>query len=178
MIGVVMVEQPELVTIGRIERPFGVKGEVRVASLSDVPGRFERLGQVTLTSPTGRIVDAAVTHVRGSSPTFIVGFDIFSSPEQVAEFRGGFVQVPRGGAPALPAGQYYECDLIGLAVEDVSLGPIGTIEDVWDLSGNQVFVVREAGREILVPAAKQVVVAIDLEGRTMTVRLPEGLAEC
>jgi 16S rRNA processing protein RimM len=173
-----MVEQTELVTIGRIERPFGVTGEARVTCLSDVPGRFDGLGQVTLMAPDGKCLVAQVTDVRGASPTLIVRFDVFSSPEQVAEFRGGLVQVPRGGAPALPAGHYYECDLIGISVRDELLGPIGTIEDVWNLSGNQIFVVRQAGREILVPAAKQVVSAIDLVGRTMIVRLPEGLAEC
>lgn len=79
--------------------------------------------------------------------------------------------------PKLPSGQYYECDLIGMAVQDESRGPIGTIEDVIDLSGNQVFLVRQNGREVLVPAAKQVVMAVDVEARTMMVRLPDGLLE-
>ncbi len=172
-----MVDQTELVTVGKIERPFGVRGEARVRSLSDVPGRFEGLRQVTLVAAGGRVLDATVTHVRPGGDTFIVGFDVFSAPEQVAEFRGGWIRIPRGDAPKLPTGQFYECDLIGLAVRDESLGLIGTIEDIVNLSGNQVFMVRQDGREVLVPAAKQVVVAVDVEARTMTVRLPEGLLE-
>ena len=51
------LDQAELVTIGRIERSFGVRGEARVRSLTDVPGRFESLGQVTIVGPAGKTLD-------------------------------------------------------------------------------------------------------------------------
>ena len=47
------LDQAELVTIGRIERSFGVRGEARVRSLSDVPGRFEELRQVMIAGRGG-----------------------------------------------------------------------------------------------------------------------------
>ncbi len=172
-----MLQQAELVTIGKIERPFGVRGEARVRSLSDVPGRFERLSRVTLVAPSGKLLETTVIQVRSGGPTFIVAFEAFTAPEQIAEFRGGLVQIPRGDSPALPADQYYECDLVGLTVWDEGGILLGTLEDVWDLSGNQVFVVRRDGKELLIPAAKQVVAKVDIAGRTMTVRLPEGLSE-
>ncbi len=43
-----MVSQLDTVTVGLIERPFGVRGEVKVRPLSDVPGRFEGLRGVSL----------------------------------------------------------------------------------------------------------------------------------
>ena len=45
--------QADLVTIGKIERPFGVRGEFKVRSLSDVPGRLDQLKQVQILEPTG-----------------------------------------------------------------------------------------------------------------------------
>lgn len=45
------------------------------------------------------------------------------------------------------------------------------------MSGNQNFLVRQDGKEMLIPAAKQVVVAVDVVGRVMTVRLPEGFGD-
>lgn len=169
-----MIDQAELVTIGRIERSFGVRGEARVRSLSDVPGRLEALRQVTITGLGGKSIDTVVTHVRPGGPTWIMGFEAFTTPEQVAEFRGGFLQAPRGDSPALPADQYYQCDLIGMLVQDEAGTVLGRLEEVLALSDNQVFVVRQDGKEMLIPAAKQVVVAVDVPGGVMTVRLPEG----
>jgi len=106
-----------------------------------------------------------------------MGFEAFTTPEQVAEFRGGLLQSPRGDSPALPADQYYQCDLIGMLVQDESGTPLGRLEEVWDISDNQSFVVRQNGKEVLIPAAKQVVRGVDVKARTMTVRLPEGFGQ-
>ncbi|MCE3222362.1 MAG: rimM [Nitrospira sp.] len=170
-------DQAELVTIGRIERSFGVRGEARVRSLSDVPGRFEALRQVTIAGSGGKTLETVVTHVRPGGPTWIMGFEAFTTPEQVAEFRGGFLQAPRGDSPALPADQYYQCDLIGMLVQDEAGTLLGRLESVLDMSDNQSFVVRQDGKDVLIPAAKQVVVAVDVAGRVMTVRLPEGFGD-
>ena len=51
----------DLVTIGKIERPFGVRGEFKVRSLSDVPGRLDQLKQIQVLRPTGQMVDRIVT---------------------------------------------------------------------------------------------------------------------
>jgi 16S rRNA processing protein RimM len=107
----------------------------------------------------------------------IMGFEAFTSPEQVAEFRGAFIQVPRGDSPALPTDQYYQCDLIGMVVQDEAGRVLGRLEEVLAMSDNQAFVVRQDGKEMLIPAAKQVVLAVDVAGRVMTVRLPEGFGD-
>ena len=63
-------------TIGKIERPFGVRGEVKVRSLSDVPGRFEHLNQVQVVGADGASCrDRTVTHVRRAGDTYIVRFE-------------------------------------------------------------------------------------------------------
>ena len=100
-----MTETAELVAIGKIEKPFGVKGEVRVRSLSDVPGRFEGLTQVTLVAPSGRALVAGVTRVRADGNSYVLGFDAFTTPEEAAVFRGWLIKIPRDLSPPLPAGQ-------------------------------------------------------------------------
>jgi len=172
-----VIDQAELVTIGRIERSFGIRGEARVRSLSDVPGRFDALREVTIVTPGGKVLETVVTHVRAGGPTLIMGFEAFTTPEQVAEFRGGLIQVPRGVSPALPDGQYYECDLVGMLVQDEDGLVLGRVEQIWNLSDNRVFSVRQEGKELLIPAVKQIVVGVDVAGRVMTVRLPEGFGD-
>jgi 16S rRNA processing protein RimM len=171
------LDQAELVTIGRIERAFGVRGEARVRSLSDVPGRFEALREVTIVASSGKSLVTRVTHVRSGGPTLIMGFEAFTAPEQIAEFRGGLLQVPRGDSPALPTGQYYQCDLIGMVVRDEGGTVLGQLEEVLTLSDNQAFLVRQDGKELLIPAAKQLVLSVDVAKRVMKVRLPEGFGD-
>lgn len=172
-----MVSQLDTVTVGLIERPFGVKGEVKVRSLTDVPGRMETLTHVCVVGKDGRTMETEVTHVRRTGAGFIVGLAGLTNPEDAALWRGGLMQVARGSVPALPDGQYYECDLVGLAVQTEQGKPIGVLEQIWELPGNHVFVVRQGTRETLIPAAKDLVAGVDLERRLMTVRLIEGLGD-
>jgi 16S rRNA processing protein RimM len=172
-----MNDTADLITIGRIERPFGVHGDVRVQSLSDAPGRFEHLTGVTLVAANGQTIRARVIRVRKAGQAYIIGFDAFSSPEEATGFKGGLLQVPRASSPPLPDGHYYVGDLIGLSVRDDLGRPLGCLEEVWDLPGNHVLVVREGTRERLIPATKQAVAAVDLSGRSMTIRAAYGVVE-
>jgi 16S rRNA processing protein RimM len=79
--------------------------------------------------------------------------------------------------PELPDGQYYECDLIGLVVHTEESQLIGVLEEILDVPGNLVFVVRQGAKETLIPAAKELVRAVDVAAGTMTVRLIDGLGE-
>lgn len=169
--------ETELIAIGQIEKPFGVRGEVRVRSLSDVPGRFEGLTQVTLVAPSGRALVTGVTRVRGNGNSYVLGFDAFTTPEEAAVFRGGLIKIPRDQAAPLPAGQYYEFDLIGMAVMDETGLLLGTLEEVLETASNHVFMVRREGREILIPAIKDAVASVDVKSRTMTIRSVKGLME-
>ena len=54
---------------------------------------------------------------------------------------------------------------------------LGRLEDVLAFAENQAFLVRRDGKELLIPAAKQLVVSVDVAGRVMTVRLPEGFGD-
>lgn len=170
-----MVSALDTVTVGLVERPFGVKGEVKVRSLSDVPGRFETLTSVSLVAKDGRTMDTSVTHVRRAGERFIVGLAGLTTPEEAGLWRGSLIQAPRGIVPRLPAGQYYECDLVGLGVQTDQGLPIGVLEEIVELPGGHVFVVRQGAKETLIPAAKEWVTAVDLEHRLMTVRMIDGI---
>lgn len=166
----------ELVVIGRIVKPFGIKGEVRVRSLSDVPGRLTGLKSATLVAPSGRELTTTVSRVREEDGGFyVMGFAAFSTPEEAAAFRGGLIKIPRDQSPPLPEGQYYEGDLLGLTVLEEHGAPLGTLEEVLETGSNHVFVVRRDGREILIPGTREVIASVDLGRGVMTVRRMEGL---
>jgi 16S rRNA processing protein RimM len=173
----VSTAQTDFVTIGKIERHFGVRGEFKVRSLSDVPGRLDHLKQVQVLAPTGQTVEKTVTHVRRAGLTYIMALAGVTTPEEAIMLRGGLIQVPRAPASALSAGVYFECDLIGMTVENERGIEVGVLETILEIPENQVFVVRKGAEEVLIPAAKNFVTSVDLARRRMTVRGIDDLVE-
>ncbi len=167
----------DLVTIGKIERPFGVRGEFKVRSLSDVPGRLDHLKQVYVLELMGETVERTVTHVRRAGSTYIMGLEGVTTPEEAGMLRGGLIQVPRAPASELSPHVYLEIDLIGMAVENERGEEVGVLEAILEIPNNHVFVVRGGTEEILIPAAKSFVTSVDLACRRMTVRGIDDLVE-
>ena len=153
------------VTIGRILKPFGVKGEVRVESLSDIPDRFAGLPLVMLVTPNGESITTSVTQARSSGKTHLLKFEAFSSPEEALKFRGALIQVsPDHAMPSKPD-EYYHYELIDLAVQDECQRILGHVEEILDLPQHSVLVVRQQGgnREYLIPATKRIIRQINIQ---------------
>jgi 16S rRNA processing protein RimM len=168
----------ELVVIGAIERPFGVKGEVKVRSLSDVPDRFRSLDRVVLTSREGKQVETRVTEVRGGGDRYIVGVEALRSPEDAGEFRGGYLYAERGGETGvMSADAVLQCDLIGLSVVDHEGHQVGRLEEVIETAGGHLLVVRNGKREAMVPAVKEFVTQVNLARRQVTLHAIPGLLD-
>lgn len=159
----------EVVTVGRVLRPFGVHGEVQVESLSDVPNRFKRLSSVTLAMPTGEFLDTEVLCARKSDRFYLMKFSAFSTPEEASKFRGALIQVKQESVPPLPETQYYHFELIGLEVHDETGRVFGKIEEVINRPHQPLFVVRIENRELLIPAIYPIIRHVDVRAGTITV---------
>ena len=172
-----MTVQGDIVTIGKIERPFGVRGEFKVRSLSDVPSRLDQLKQVQIVEPTGRMIDRTVSHVRRAGSRYIMAVVGITTPEEAGMLRGGLIQAPRCPAVTLSEDVYFECDLIGMMVEDEQGNEVGVLERILEIQDNHIFVVRKGTKEVLIPAAKSYVTSVDLARCRMMVRGIDGLIE-
>ena len=164
-----MSTDTDIVTIGRVLRPFGVHGDVQVESLSDVPDRFTRLKSVTLIMPNGESLQTEVLRTRKVNKAYIMRFTDFSSPEEAKKVRGALIQVRQESVPPLPESQYYQFELIGLEVHDEMGRKLGKIEEVISRPSQHLFVVRQDGHELLIPAVQQIIRHVDVQGGTITV---------
>lgn len=91
--------------------------------------------------------------------------------ESAEELRGTVVRIDRAQAAPLEEGEFYQFELIGLAVETESGEPLGTVAEIIETGANDVYVVRDNdGNETLIPALKDVVPVIDPEAGKMIVR--------
>jgi 16S rRNA processing protein RimM len=166
-----------LITIGKVQKPHGVRGELKIEPLTDDPERFLRLSRVFVTSPGGSTRDCPVISVRLMSGTPLLGLEGYDSPERSRELNGWLVQVPEEEAVPLPEGQYHWYEIIGMQVESESGEKLGTITDIFSTSSNDVYVMEAGEREIYLPATKDVIRQVDPKAKRMVIRVLDGLLD-
>lgn len=164
---------PELVEVGRVLRPHGVRGEVVVESWSEHEGRFVT-GEVLLSATGTPLELVGVRHHHGRLLVRLQGVD---DPDQAERLRGIVLQVRRDQVPAPPDGSYYHFELIGCRVEDLHSGPLGVVAGVVEDGGGELLRVVQGSGELLLPFVGAFLVRVDVEGRLIEVNLPEGLLE-
>lgn len=167
-----------MVAIGTVVRAHGLHGDVRVRSFSDVPNRFETLTQVTAEAPDGARRDLTVRAARPIGSDYLVSFQGIDRPEAATELVGSLLQIEEDRTMPLPDGQYYQHDLVGMAVRTDEGLPLGVLEEILPTGANAVFVVRRGdGHEHLIPATREAVHSVDVAGRLMTIRRMPGLLD-
>ncbi len=165
----------EWVTIGRIVALFGVRGDVKIQPQTDIPNRFSQLREVYLGRDHQRQrITKASPYKENMVVLHLAGIDSANAAEV---FIGQDLTIPLEQIPALPADQYYIHDLIGLRVETPTGQKLGIIIDVLATGANDVYVVREAGsgRDVLVPAVKEMVKHVDISDGVIIIDPLPGL---
>jgi len=161
-------------SVARVLRPHGVRGELKVRLETDFPERFALLKRVYLGPDYLPFELESFRNLPGYGLLKLKGLDDRTSAQALS---GMDVQIPISEAMPLPAGEYYEHEIVGLAVWSEDGQQLGVIEEVLFTGSNAVFICVGAGGEVLVPNLPEVVIKVDLEGGRMTVRLPAGLVD-
>lgn len=143
---------------------------------TDYPERFLTREEFFLDGPAPRW--AQVEGVRFHKGLPLVKFAGCDDRSAAESLRGYRLLVPAEEVPPLPDGTYYHFQLIGLQAETEAGEPLGLLERVFPTGANDVFVLRAPdGRELLIPATREVVRSIDLAGRRLVIRVLPGLLE-
>ncbi len=165
--------EPRFLVIGQVLKPHGVRGEVRVNPLTELPERFDWLDVVYLgeRNPQPVVVEAVRFH-KNLILLKLAGYDTREATETL---RGVWLQVPEDEAIPLEEGEYYLYQLLDLAVFTDEGQHLGVLVDVIETGANNVFVVQGEQGEQLLPDIAEVVQEIDFAHGRMTVRLLPGL---
>ena len=169
----------ELVTVARVAKPRGVKGEVACHLLTDFPERFDRLEEVVAVFPGGRRERLKLEGHWLHGDRVILKLEGFDSPEASAALAGCELAVPESEAVELEEGEFYDWQLEGCRVVTVEGAEVGTVREVLHTGGEApVLVIRdEDERENLVPLAESICVEVDVDAKLIRVDAPEGLLE-
>lgn len=173
-----MPEHPdaEWATIGKVAAPFGVRGELKVRLLTDIPNRFEQLDVIYAGDDHHPY---AIQNVRPYKADMILLSLRGVNDANVAEsLRGADLYIPLDRLAQLPAGSYYQHDIIGLRVFTLDEVYIGTVVDIITTGSNDVYVIKKQdGPQVLIPAIKDVITQIDLQKHVMRIDPIPGLLD-
>ena len=165
--------QPERLTVGKVSRPHGILGELKVQLFAEYAGALQGVRRVYLDD------DATPYRVRGyreHQGAALLKLDRVADRNAAEAVRGARVSIRLADLPLLPEGDYYAHQLVGLRVLSADTAePIGVLNEVLATGSNDVYVIKTATGELLLPAIESVIQTIDLAGGTMTVRVPDGL---
>ncbi len=169
--------EPRYLLVGRVLRPHGVRGELRVAILTGYPDRLAQHSHFYLAHAKSPDVVRryAVKGLRLHKKSLLIKLHGCDDRNAADELRGMLVQIPIEDAVPLEEGEYYLFQLVGVRVEAESGEWLGKIVQVIETGANEVYVVRGPRGEVLLPGVDDVVLELDIESRRMVVRLLPGL---
>jgi 16S rRNA processing protein RimM len=168
-------QESQYLTIARIRKVQGRRGEVAAEVLTDFPERFQAGTEMALSgggAPQTLYLEGVWFH----KDRAILKFRGIETISQAETLVGRGIQIPLADRRPLPPGMVYLSDLVGCAVmEEGEI--LGKVESVEDNPAAPLLQVLTAQGEILIPFAAEICRTVDVERKEIHVRLPEGLKE-
>ena len=161
--------------MGRVTGPYGVQGWVKIHPYTETSDSLTRyrtwwIGRENQAKP---YAEQAVTQAKVHGAEVVAKLDGVEDRDAAALMKGMLVAVPREELPKAKKDEYYWTDLIGLSVVNTEGISFGTVKELLETGANDVLVVQgEEGGELkerLIPFIRQVILDVDLKGRTIKV---------
>lgn len=169
---------PGFITVARVVKTQGRRGELGAELTTDFPDRFAVLERIYLWKPPAPPRSFPLLHHWFHKRLVILQLGGLEDLNAAEPWVGAEVQIPAAERVAIPPGSYFTSDLIGC---DVYAGsrPIGRLRGLQTVSGapDLLEIATAQGGEILIPFAAEYLQEIDLEARRIRLRLPDGLLE-
>ena len=169
--------EPGWVTLARLVKTQGHRGEIAADLLTDLPDRFAGLARASLLHPSGRRLDVTLAGHWFHKGRVVLNFAEISDMNAAETWIGADLQVAASERPAPPPGTYFIDDLAGCEVYDEGQ-PIGVVRAVESVPGAAplLHVMDARQREILIPFVAAFLDSVSLPDRRINMRLPSGLA--
>tara|TARA_B100001750_G_C15001023_1_gene347412 strand:- start:159 stop:557 length:399 start_codon:yes stop_codon:yes gene_type:complete len=132
---------------------------------------------VWLKSSNGSVENFIIENLIISTNRNIIKFKNIDSRDAAEDIRGFEIFLSRKNFPPINDEQYYLADILGFKVYNENNVVIGIVEDVLSLSGNDIIVVREDGKEFLIPLVDEFLMLFDFEDKKIIVNVIEGLLD-
>lgn len=170
----------DLYQVGSITQTHGIRGEVKVFPLTDDISRFKNMKNLLMDGGKDGYISLEVENVRPQKNLVILKFKGIDNINDIEKYKGQGLYVTKENRVELKDDEYFIADLIGceVYVDTDSDKKFGTISDVMETGANDVYeITLENGKTVLVPAIKECILNVDIEGGRVDIHLLEGLTD-
>lgn len=165
----------KILTVGRIVRLHGVKGQVEIAPATDTPDRFRKGAQFHVNPPGDHLQTITITDNFWKKGRIVVGVAGFETREDAQALIGRELSIPESEGEK-PPGAFWHHEIIGCTVATIAGETLGQVVEIIRTGGNDVYVVKGA-REYLIPATGEVVQNVDVDSREIMIKPLPGLLD-
>ena len=169
--------EKNLFPIGRVIKPHGVKGKMKVEYFGEDLRRFFSYRKIFIENEKGGLESYEIVEVIPQPPRLILQLSGIEKIEEIEPLIGKMILIEKVSLPELEEGEYYWVDLLGMQVETPEGKRIGKVKEIFPTGAHDVYVVEGKRGEILLPATEEVIQSINLRKRVMKVVRMEGLWE-
>lgn len=163
--------------MGKVLRPHGLEGKLRILSYAESEKSFLRPGTVILKTEGGEPCEYEVSSVKPHKNVLLLKLKGLTSPEEAERYRGAGIYLKKSLVVREREDEFFWHEIIGLRVHLSTGKYIGTVREIFQTGSNDIYVVRGGEKEILIPAIHDVVRGIDLVGKKMIIFPMEGLLD-
>jgi 16S rRNA processing protein RimM len=167
----------KLTPVGKIGRPHGIRGEIKVIPCGDWPDSVLQSQKFLLRLGQENEKWLATETARKHGNAFLIKLSGVDSRDAAGKLRGGLLLLRKESLPPLEENTYYIDDLIGLKVITTEGLIIGRLDDVFQGGAHDIYVVKDGEREVMVPAVKAYIKCVDISAGTMIIEAVEGLLD-
>lgn|SRR5699024_5326544 len=163
--------------VGKIVNTHGIKGEVRVQSITEHPEeRYQAGSKLVIEMNKNEQFPVTVRSHRVHKNFDLLMFEEFTSINDVEKFKNKMLQIDEELLPELEEGVYYENNIIDSKVFDEQKNEIGRLKEILFMPANDVWVVKRPGKkDLLLPFIESVILKVDTQNKEIMVRVLEGL---
>ncbi len=167
----------KLILIGKVVRPHGLEGVLRIKSYGQSEESFSNAGSVFLKLTQEDPVEFEILSVKPHKNLFLMKLKGIDSIEQAEQYRNAEVSLKERNLRKKDPDEYFWYELKGLEVFLDTGESVGKITDIIPTGSNDIFVVKSGNGEVLIPALHGVVQSVDPEKGKMTVSAIKGLLD-
>jgi 16S rRNA processing protein RimM len=167
----------DLIAIGRVSKPIGTRGEVKISPLTHDKQRFMNLPAVRLGNDAANATLKKILKVRIDNKQIVLTVDGIGTIEEAEKIKDLYLFIPKEDAVKLQNGSYFVDDVLGSEVVTEEQERVGVITDLLSLQMNDVWVVKKGAKEILIPAVKAIIRQVDVKNKRVTIHALDGLLD-
>ncbi len=172
----IMEDKKDYFIIGKILKPFGISGEIKVLPITDDIKRFKNIGFFYI-KRFGRYIKVEVENSRIANRYVLIKLKGVKNRAEVEGLRGYNIFIDRDNAVKLDEGSYYYYDIWKCRVKSTSGEYIGKVVDIHNAGSCDVYSVKlnSTGDIVYIPAISDVVKKIDIDSKEIEIEIIEGL---